>query len=70
VGVYLPADKAVVSGLVWDGARKQIGNKAYLIHQPIGQGHVVAFGEDPNYRAFMGGLNLLFLNGVFFGPAH
>jgi hypothetical protein len=70
VGVYLSADKVLASGLVWEGSRKQIGSKAYLMHQPMGQGHVVAFAEDPNYRAFMDGLNLLFLNGVFFGPAH
>jgi hypothetical protein len=70
VAVYLPADKVVASGLIWEGVRRQVGNKAFLIHQPMGQGHVVAFAEDPNYRAFMGGLNLLFLNSVFFGPAH
>jgi hypothetical protein len=40
------------------------------MHQPMGRGHVIAFAEDPNYRAFQDGLNLLFLNGVFFGPAH
>ena len=68
VGVYLPSDKVVASGLIWEGARKQIGNKAFLIHQPMGRGNVVAFAEDPNYRAFHGGLNLLFLNGIFFGP--
>ena len=38
--------------------------------QPTGRGHVVAFAEDPNYRAFMDGLNLLFLNGVLMGPGH
>ena len=70
VAVYLPSDKAVASGLIWEGARKQIGQKAYLIHQPMGRGNVIAFAEDPNYRAFMGGLNLMFLNGIFFGPAH
>ena len=54
----------------WEDARKQIANKAYLIHQQHGRGHVVAFAEDPNYRAFMDGLNLLFMNAIFFGPAH
>lgn len=68
VAVYMSPEKVVASGLVWEGARKQIGSKAYLMHQPMGQGHVIAFAEDPNYRAFMGGLNVMFLNGVFFGP--
>jgi hypothetical protein len=40
------------------------------MYQSQGGGHTVAFAEDPNYRAFMDGLNLLFLNAVLFGPAH
>ena len=70
VGLYMPEDKVVVSGFTWEDARKQIANKAYLMHQQHGRGHVVAFAEDPNYRAFMDGLNLLFMNAIFFGPAH
>jgi len=34
------------------------------VHQPFGRGHVVAFAEDPNVRAFADGLNLLLLNAV------
>jgi hypothetical protein len=64
------AGQVVLSGLVWEENRKQIAGKAYLLHQPHGRGHVVAFAEDPNYRAFCDGLNLLFLNGVLLGPAH
>jgi hypothetical protein len=70
VGVYLPSDKLLLSGFTWEESRQQLGNKAYLMHQPRGRGHVVAFAEDPNYRAFCDGLNLLFLNAVFFGPSH
>ena len=36
----------------------------YLVHQQKGRGHVVAFAEDPNQRAFADGLNLLFVNAV------
>jgi len=70
VALYLPSSEALASGFTYEAARKQLGNKAYLMHQPTGRGHVVAFAEDPNYRAFLEGLNILFLNGVFFGPAH
>jgi hypothetical protein len=34
--------------------------KAFLMHQPFGQGHVIAFAEDPNYRAFTESTMLLF----------
>jgi hypothetical protein len=70
VGVYMPQEKVVLSGFTWEDAQKQIANKAFLMYQPQGRGHVVAFAEDPNYRAFCDGLNLLFLNAIFFGPGH
>ena len=47
-----------------------IAQKAYLIHQPMGQGHIVAFAEDPNFRGFTEMTQLLFLNAVLLGPAH
>ncbi len=70
VAVYLPEDKFFASGFMFDDARKQIPNKAYLMHARIGRGNVVGFAEDPNYRAFMDGLNVMFLNAVFLGPGH
>ena len=38
--------------------------------QPLGEGHVIAFAEDPNYRAFTEATSLLFMNAVLLGPAH
>ena len=70
LGVYLPEDKVLLSGFAWEDARKQIASKACVMYQAHGGGHAIAFAEDPNYRAFMDGLNLMFLNAVFFGPAH
>jgi len=54
----------VRAGFVWDESLKQLPEKAYLVHQPHGRGHVVAFAEDPNVRAFADGLNLFLLNAV------
>ncbi|MFQ5640557.1 MAG: M14 family metallopeptidase [bacterium] len=70
IGLYMPEDKVMLSGFNWADAQKQIANKAYLMYQRHGRGHVVAFAEDPNIRAFTDGLNVLFLNAVFFGPGH
>jgi hypothetical protein len=70
VGVYAPPNEMLLSGFMWDDARRQLPNKAYLMHAPLGRGHVIAFAEDPNYRAFMDGLNLLMLNAVLLGPGH
>jgi hypothetical protein len=70
VGVYLAADRLVAGGLVWDEARDQLARKAFLMAQPVGQGHLVAFAEDPNYRAFSEATELLFINAVVLGPGY
>ncbi len=38
VGVYAKKDRLVAAGLVWDDARMQLAEKAYLVEEPIGQG--------------------------------
>ncbi|MEM7205021.1 MAG: M14 family metallopeptidase [Planctomycetota bacterium] len=70
VGVYEVEDRLVLSGLAWADTRQQMAQKAYLVHQPLGRGHVIAFAEDPNFRTLSRGLGVLFANAVFFGPAH
>jgi hypothetical protein len=69
VGVYAEKERLVAAGLVWDDAQPLIAHKAYLMHQPLGQGHVIAFAEDPNFRAFTEASELLFLNAVLLGPS-
>jgi len=69
VGVYAKKDKLKMSGLVWDEAQTALAQKAYLIHQQLGAGHVIAFAEEPNYRAYTEGTMLLFANAVLLGPA-
>ena len=55
---------------MWDDLKPQYASKAFLMHQPLGQGHVIAFAEDPNFRAFTEATSLLFINAVLLGPAH
>ena len=70
VGVYSPSDQLLLGGFLWEDSRKQLGNKAFLMEQPTGRGHVVAFAEDPSFRGFLKGQHLLLMNAVYFGPAH
>ena len=70
VGVYAVKDRLLASGLVWPEALNQLPQKAFLIHQPLGQGQIVAFAEDPNYRAYAEATELLFLNAVLLGAAY
>ncbi len=68
VGVYAPMDELVAGGIVWETARPQLPGKAFLVHQPEGRGQLVAFAEDPNYRAYAEASQLLFVNAVLLGP--
>ena len=70
VATYATGDDAIAAGLMWPEAKTQLGNKPFLIAQTRGRGHVIAFTEDPNFRAFMEGTQLLFINSVLLGPAH
>ncbi len=69
VGRYADEADLVASGIVWDEALPQLANKAFLIHQPVGRGRLVAFAEDPNYRAYSEASELLFINAVLLGSA-
>ncbi len=70
VGVYAAKDRLIAAGFTWENPKEQLPQKAFLLHQPIGQGHIIAFAEDPNYRAIPEATQLLFINAVLLGPAH
>jgi hypothetical protein len=44
--------------------------KPVVVSGTSGRGIVVGFTQDPSFRAISDGMNLLFLNAVFRGPAH
>ena len=68
VGRYGDEEGLVLGGIVWDEAEPQLANKAFLVHQPMGRGQLIAFAEDPNYRAYAEATELLFINAVLLGP--
>ncbi len=68
--VYAEAERLRASGLIWDDVRDTLGGTAAVIFQRAGRGGIVAFAEDPNYRAYNEASMLLFINAVLIGPAH
>lgn len=70
VARYAPLEDLVLGGVVWEDARPQLANKPLLIHQPMGRGQLVAFTQDPNYRAYTESTMLLFMNAVLLGPGN
>ena len=69
VATYTSAETLKIGGLFWDITKKRLEKKAYLTEESLGEGHVILFSENPNFRAAWEGLNKLFMNGVMFGPS-
>ena len=67
---FAGAEELLVSGYLWEENRRQLAYKPFTIVQTHGRGLVIAFTADPNFRAYVDGLNVLFMNAVFRGPAH
>jgi zinc carboxypeptidase len=63
--VFAGPDELLKSGYMWDENRKQTAYKPFIVVQRTGKGYTVGFTADPNYRAYMDGLNILFLNSIF-----
>lgn len=70
VGVFREADELLASGYLWEQNRKQLAYKPFAVAQPTGRGFVVAFTQDPNVRAYLDGLNVIFMNAIMRGSAH
>lgn len=58
----------LLSGHAWDESKERLPGAVYSYEQRVGRGRVIAFAEDPNFRAFARGLNRMFLNAVIIGP--
>ena len=57
-----------MSGLVWPEASQRIANSAYLTRERIGNGQVILFSGEPNFRGATLGTNRLWLNAIVYGP--
>jgi hypothetical protein len=68
--VFLGPNELLASGYLWEENRRLLAHKPLVIVQSEGRGHIIGFTSDPNYRAYLDGMNVLFLNAVFRGPAH
>ncbi|HEY0112982.1 MAG TPA: M14 family metallopeptidase [Allosphingosinicella sp.] len=70
VARFADARELVVAGQLWEENRLQLAYKPFVMAQPQGRGHLIAFTQDPTLRAYLRGLDVLFLNAIFRGAAH
>jgi len=69
VARFRAADELLASGYIWDENRRQLAYKPFAVAQRSGQGYVIGFTQDPNVRAYLDGLNVIFMNAIFRGSA-
>ena len=67
---YVSADDLPVAGHLWAENRAQLAFKPYVMSTSLGRGQVIAFTQDPTFRGFLHGQDVLFLNAIFRGAAH
>ena len=70
VAVFKSADELLASGYLWEQNRRQLAYKPFAVAQPTGRGFVIGFTQDPNVRAYLDGLNVIFMNAIMRGSAH
>ncbi len=70
VARFQAADDLLASGYIWEENRKQLAYKPFVVVQAEERGFVIAFTQDPNVRAYLDGLNVIFANAIFRGAAH
>jgi len=70
VARFRAADDLLASGYIWDENRQQLAYKPFVVAQRSGRGYVIGFTQDPNVRAYLDGLNVIFMNAIFGGSAH
>ena len=69
VARFAAPDQVLASGVLWEENRRQLAFKPFVVSKSTGRGVVVGFTADPNFRAHMAGLNLIFINAIFRGAA-
>ncbi|GAB4519990.1 MAG: M14 family zinc carboxypeptidase [Parvularculaceae bacterium] len=70
VARFLGADELLAGGHLWEETKQQLAYKPFVIAEHHGAGQVIAFTQDPTVRAYLDGLNVIFMNAIFRGAAH
>jgi hypothetical protein len=71
VGVFASTGPLHRAGFVWPGnTERLLRGTAFLIEEPVGDGHVVVFANEPMFRAWWHALDRLVMNAIVLGPAY
>jgi hypothetical protein len=57
-----------LSGLLWPEAKIRMEKGAYLTRESRGNGQIIMFADEPNFRSYFEGTERLLLNSILLGP--
>ena len=70
VGVFPATGKLHRAGFAFpENTERLLRGTAFLIEEPLGDGHVILFANEPMFRGWWRALDRLVLNGVVLGPS-
>lgn len=70
VGVFAPTGKLLRAGFAFpDNTERLLKGTAFLVHERVGGGHLVAFANEPMFRGWWRGLDRLVFNAILLGGA-
>jgi hypothetical protein len=62
------AEQLRLSGLVWPEAGRRIAESAWATREGVGEGQIILFATQPNFRAQFHSSERVFLNALYLGP--
>src|SRR3954451_15715426 len=65
----IDAKSPLASGVAWPESIDRLKGSPYLVSEPYGDGQVITFADEPNFRLFWRGPLPLFLNAVLYSPS-
>jgi len=67
---YAPAGRLRLAGYLWPEVPERLADSPYLWTERVGEGRVIGFAGDPNFRDLWRGLLPLFANAVLLGSSY
>ncbi|MDP6685141.1 MAG: M14 family zinc carboxypeptidase [Candidatus Marinimicrobia bacterium] len=65
---FAEENKLRISGLLWPEARERWAETVFASREGYGNGQVILFAVDPNFRGYFHNTERMFLNALFLGP--
>jgi hypothetical protein len=66
---HAPADRLRIAGYIWPEVPERMADTPYLWTEEVGQGRIIGFAGDPNFRDMFRGMLPIFANAVLLGAS-